>query len=65
MNVMNKILEALAFANVNSADELRAQLDQMERESATAEAARQHGPASGISDGPSAGSGIRHAQGAL
>lgn len=64
MNVMSKILDALAFANVNSADELRAQLDQLEA-SATAEAPRQHGPASGISDGPSAGSGIRHAQGAL
>lgn len=65
MNVMSKIIDALAFANINSADELRAQLDQLERASAAVEAPRQHGPASGLSDGPSAGSAIRHAQGAL
>ena len=65
MNVMTKILNALAFANVNRVDELHAQLRQMDPASASRKDQTQNGSGSGMSDTPSTAPGIRHAQGAL
>ena len=65
MNVMTKIFNALAFANVNSLDELRTQLRQIDPTSASRQDQTQRGSVSVASDTSSVAPGIRHAQGAL
>jgi len=65
MNVMTKILNALAFANLNSLDELRAQLRQTDPTSASGQDQTQQGSVSVVSDTSTVAPGIRHAQGAL
>lgn len=65
MNAVTKLLNALAFANVNTLDELRTQLRQIDTTSASGSDRTQHAPASAVSDASAVAPGIRHAQGAL
>ncbi len=65
MNVMTRILNALAFANVGNQNEFNVLLRQVDLSSASQQASAQSGPLSARSDTPSAAHGIRHAQSAL
>ncbi|MGB9093208.1 MAG: hypothetical protein WCB93_03775 [Gallionella sp.] len=64
MNLMTKILNALAFANVGNQGEFNALLRQVDLPSAAGQNPAQRGPVSAVSDTSSAPE-IRHAQGAL
>ena len=65
MNVMTKILNALAFANVGNQHEFNALLRQVDQQPASAQNQTQHAPVYGVSDTcSSVAPGIRHAQGA-
>ena len=65
MNLMTKILNALAFANVGNQDQFNTLLRQVDLPSASGQKQAQHGPVSAVSDTSSGAPAIRHAQGAL
>lgn len=65
MNVMTRILNALAFANVGNQCEFNALLRQTDLPSASGQNQTQHGPDSAASDTSSLAPVIRHVQGAL
>ena len=64
MNLMTKILNALAFANVGNQDQFNTLLRQVDLPSATGQNPAQRGPVSATADTASAPE-IRHAHGAL
>ena len=65
MNVMTKILNALAFANVGNQGEFNALLRQIDAPPASGEDQARRGPASAAPGTSSVAPGIRHAQSAL
>ncbi len=65
MNLMTKILNALAFANVSNLGEFRSLLRQIDPPSAPVQDENQHRTISAEFDTPVATPGIRHAQGTL
>lgn len=65
MNLMTKILNALAFANVGNQNEFNTLLRRIEPSSAAGQNPAQRGSVSAAADTSSAAPGIRHAQGAL
>ena len=65
MNVMTRILNALAFANVGNQFEFNALLRQTDLPSVSGQNQTQHGPDTAASETTSVAPGIRHAQGAL
>ena len=65
MNVMTKLLNALAFANVGNQGEFNTLLRQVDLPSASGQNQAQRGSVSAAADTSSAAPGIRHAQGAL
>lgn len=64
MNVMTRIINALAFANVGNQNEFNVLLRQVEP-SSTSKLATPCGPVSARADASSAAPSIRHAQSAL
>lgn len=65
MNVMTRILNALAFANVGNQNEFNVLLRQADSSSASHSDQPQRGSVSTCPDMSSTAPGIRHAQGAL
>lgn len=65
MNLMTKILNALAFANVGNQAEFNTLLRQVDLPSASSQNQAQRGSVSAASDTSSGAPEIRHAQGAL
>ena len=65
MNVMTKLLNALAFANVGNQGEFNALLRQIESQPASGQDQARRGSASPASGASSVAPGIGHAQGAL
>lgn len=65
MNAMTRILNALAFANVNNLSEFRTLLRQIDEPSAPGPQSTPRGPLSTASDSSSVTPVIRHIPGAL
>ncbi len=65
MNVMTRLLNALAFANIGNQNEFSVLLRQVDPSSASQREPAPRGPVSTQSDMSATAPGIQHAQGAL
>mgnify|MGYP006974891012 CR=1 FL=1 len=65
MNLVTKLLNALAFSNVNNLGDLRALLRQIDSPSSSEQDQFLHGSVSALGDQPSVAPEFRRAQGAL